>query len=124
VQALARTLNTPDLYVTEQALREAYGQPEAGVADFVRHVLGMQPLLDREEQIKRAFDEFIAAHPQFTADQITFVRMIRSIVLRHAPVTRDDLNDAPFTYFGTQPADRLFESRTLEEILTFANRLV
>lgn len=121
-QALARTLNTPDLYVTEQALREAYGQPDASIADFVRHILGLRPLLDREEQIKRAFDEFIAAHPQFTADQITFVRMIRSVVLRHTPLTRDDLNETPFTYFGTQPADRLFEPKTLEEILQFANR--
>jgi type I restriction enzyme, R subunit len=124
IQALARTLNTPDLYVTEQTLREAYSQPDAGVADFVRHILGMQPLIDREMQIKRAFDDFIVAHSQFTADQITFVRMVRSVVLRQSHITRDDLNDSPFTYFGPNPADRLFESSTLDEIVQFANRMV
>ncbi|MEP7200182.1 MAG: DEAD/DEAH box helicase family protein, partial [Chloroflexota bacterium] len=58
IQALARTLNTPDLYVTEQTLRAAYNQPDASVADFVRHILGVQILVDREARIKQAFDEF------------------------------------------------------------------
>lgn len=123
IQALARTLNTPDLYITEKTLREAYGQPDASVVDFIRHILGVQTLVDREATIKRAFDEFIAAHPHFTADQITFVRMVRTVVLRQERITLDELNDSPFTYFGANPAERLFQPNELEEILQFANHL-
>jgi len=124
IQALARTLNTPDLYVTEQTLRDAYGQPDASVADFVRHILGLRKLVDREARIKSAFDEFIAAHPYFTADQITFVRMVRTVVLRQTHLLREELDDSPFTYFGTSPAERLFQPSEVEEILQFANRLM
>lgn len=123
IQALARTLNTPDLYITEKTLREAYGQPDASVVDFIRHILGVHTLVDREAIIKRAFDAFIAAHPHFTADQITFVRMVRTVVLRQERITLDELNDSPFTYFGANPAERLFQPNELEEILQFANHL-
>lgn len=122
VLELARALNTPDLYVTEQTLRAAYNQPEAGIVDFARYILGLGGLAERETTIKDAFDEFIAAHPQFTADQITFVRMVRTVVLQQARVSHDDLNDSPFTYFGPNPVDRLFQPNEIEEILAFANQ--
>jgi type I restriction enzyme R subunit len=91
--------------------------------DFIRHILGLRRLSNREEQIKAAFDEFIAAHPAFTATQVNFLRVLRSVVLRKAPVTAQDLQQPPFTRFGRDAASRLFDPPTLAEILDFANRV-
>lgn len=124
IEALARTLNTPDLYVTKQSLRDAYGQPDGSVIDFVEHILNVRPLADRETIIKQKFDDFIAAHPQFTADQVTFVRMARTAVLQGARLSRAELDDSPFTYFGPNPAERLFQPSEVEEILVFASQLI
>jgi hypothetical protein len=50
--------------------------------------------------------------------------MVRTLVLQQGRVSRTALDDAPFTYFGPHPADRLFQPAEVEEIMQFANQLV
>ena len=121
VRALADTLNRPDLFVTEDALRRAYEQPDARLVDFLRHILGLSHLASREEDIKTAFDRFLSEHPHFTATQIRFLRAVRSQVLRHVALTTQDLQRLPFTRIGD--VNRLFDASQVREILDFANRL-
>jgi type I restriction enzyme R subunit len=119
--ALADTLNRPDLFITEDALRRAYEQPDAKLVDFIRHVLGLSHLASREEEIKAAFDRFLAEHPHFIATQIRFLRAVRSQVLRQVALTAQDLQRPPFTRIGD--VNRLFDATQVREILDFANRL-
>jgi type I restriction enzyme R subunit len=119
--ALANTLNRPDLFITEDALRRAYEQPDARLVDFVRHILGLSHLASQEEEIKAAFDRFMAEHPHFTATQIRFLRAVRSQVLRHVALTAQDLQRLPFTRIGD--VNRLFDAAQVQEILDFANQL-
>ena len=121
VQALADALNRPDLYVNEQVLQEVYQQPDAGLIDFTRHVLGLSRLPSREEQIKKAFDQFIADHPQYTATQIRFIRAVRSAVLRQARLAASDLRKGPFLRIGD--VHQLFSDTELTELIDFANRI-
>ncbi len=121
VRALADALNRPDLYVSEMTLREVYGQPDAGLVDFARHVLGLSQLPSREAQISADFDHFIAEHPGFTATQIRFVRALRTVMLRQTRLTPADLQRPPLNREGDPR--RLFAPQQLDEILAFANRL-
>lgn len=121
LEALAEALNRPDLFVTDEILRQVYDQPEASLPDFLRHILGLSRLPSREEQITAAFDAFIAAHPRFNAAQLMFLRTVRSAVLRQARLTTEDLERPPFSRVGA--ARGLFSADELDEIVTFANRL-
>ncbi|MCB8992277.1 MAG: DEAD/DEAH box helicase family protein, partial [Ardenticatenaceae bacterium] len=122
VHELARALNQADLFITEETLRQTYDQPDAGLTDFLRHILGLSQLPNREAQITAVFDQFIADHPHFTARQVTFLRVVRSQVLHRTKLSAADLERAPFNRVG-KPR-QLFTQDELDELLTFANQMV
>jgi type I restriction enzyme, R subunit len=121
LEALDEALNRPDLFVTDEVLRQIYNQPQANLPDFLRHILGLSRLPSREEQITAAFDAFIAMHPRFTAAQLMFLRTVRSAVLRQARLTTEDLERPPFSRVGAVRS--LFSTAELDEMVTFANSL-
>ncbi len=90
--------------------------------DFLRHILGLSHLPSREEQISAAFDAYISNHPGFSARQITFLRVVRSQVLRNARLTTDDFTKPPFNRVGR--AGIMFTPAELTDIVTFANQFV
>jgi type I restriction enzyme R subunit len=118
LHALAQTLNQADLFVTEATLRQTYNQPAATLVDFMRHILGLSRLTSREEEISAAFAAFIERHPQFTARQMTFLRVLRSQVLHQARLTAQDLDRPPFDRIGR--VQQLFRADELAEMLAFA----
>jgi type I restriction enzyme R subunit len=120
IQALARTLNQADLFITVESLRQAYHQPDADLEDFLRYMLGLSELPSQEEQISTAFDAFIADHPYFSARQITFLRVVRSQVLRRAHLSNEDFARPPFNRVGKVEA--MFSPKELDEIIDFANQ--
>jgi type I restriction enzyme, R subunit len=122
IQSLAQTLNQADLFVTEDVLRQVYDRSDGTLIDFLRHILGLARLVSKEEEISAAFEDFMAAHPAFSAKQIHFLLTVRSAVLRRARLTVKDLEQPPFNRVGV--VHRLFEESELAEILDFANQLV
>jgi type I restriction enzyme, R subunit len=119
---IASLLEGPDLFISEARLREAYEQPSAGLADFLRHILGQTRLPSREAAISEAFDAWVARHPQLGATQLLFIRTLRHALLQHAEVaTLDALRQPPFTSIGDP--ERLFAPDDLEEILDLAMAL-
>ena len=113
--ALTTALNRPDLFVTEERLREAYDQPKATFTDFLRDILEVATLPTREDSISHAFDEWVRQHPQLTATQLMFVRTLRKAVLQKAEVTTlDALRLPPFTSIGDP--EQLFKKTELEQI--------
>lgn len=120
VQAVSHALNQADLFITEETLRQTYARPQGQLTDFVRHILGLSHLPNREEEMTAVFDQFIADHPHFTARQITFLRVLRSQVLRQTRLSAADLERAPFNRVGRP--QQLFSAAELAELLAFANQ--
>lgn len=113
--ALAAALNGPDLFVTEERLREAYHQPQANLADFLKHILNVATLPSREETISHAFDEWVRLHPHLTATQLMFVRTLRKAVMQKALITSmEALRKPPFSTIGDP--EQLFDSTELHEL--------
>jgi type I restriction enzyme R subunit len=115
IEAVAAALSGPDLFVSEERLREVYHQPQASLADFLRHILNITVLPSREESISRAFDEWVCQHPQLTATQLMFVRTLRKAVLQKAQVTTlAALRRPPFNTIGDP--EQLFQQTELTEL--------
>lgn len=120
-ESLAAALNSPDLFISEETLREVYEQPEADLAALLRHIMGIQKLPGRELRIRVAFDRFLEENPRFTSTQVQFVRSVRHAVLQGARLTEADLRLPPFSRVGV--VERLFEAAQVEELMTLAQRL-
>lgn len=115
IEAIAAALNGPDLFVTEESLREAYHQPKASLADFLRHILNISTLPSREQSISLAFDEWVCHHPQLTATQLMFVRTLRKAVMQKAEITSlAALRKPPFSTIGDP--EQLFDQTELHEL--------
>jgi type I restriction enzyme R subunit len=122
IEAIAAALNGPDLFVTEERLRQAYHQPKAGLADFLRQILNIAGLPSREETISKAFDDWVRRHPQLTATQLMFVRTLRKAVIQKARLTSlDALRRPPFSAIGDP--EQLFEKAELSELFELMNEI-
>lgn len=120
--AVSRLLSGPDLFVSEDRLREAYDQPQAGLVDFLRHILTETKLPSREAKISQAFDEWVRSHPELSATQLMFIRTIRRAVLQRAEVSSlESLRKPPFTSIGDP--EQLFRPGELRDILDLASSL-
>lgn len=119
---LEDALNSPDLFITEEHLQEVYERPDADLQTFLRHILGITALENREEQIAKFFDEFIHAHAHFSAMQINFLRTVKMAVQRGAKLQKEDLRHLPFSRIGN--VEKLFTEEEQTELLTLAKKFV
>ncbi len=120
--AIESLLSGPDLFISEARLRDAYEQPTASLADFLRHILGQTRLPSREAAISEAFDAWVARHPQLGVTQLLFIRTLRHALIQHAEVaTLEGLRRPPFNSIGDP--QQLFAPDDLEEILELAMAL-
>lgn len=127
LEALENTLNSPELYITEDKLREAYSQPQGTLVQFIKSIFGKYKFKSQEDQIAESFDGYIIAH-NYNTDQTRFLRVIKNVFLakvrRHEFLEIDDFYEGPVEAFGTGAADRLFSKKDLTEVLEFFNERV
>lgn len=122
IDAVSAALNRPDLFVTEDRLREAYQQPGASLADFLRHILNIERFPSRQEFISRAFDDWVRNHSALTATQLMFVRTLRKAILQNAQVASlPALKKPPFSSIGDP--ERLFAKPVLDELIELVHAI-
>lgn len=120
---ISDTLNQADLFVTEDTLRKAFEAPAASLADFLRHILCEGAHLpNREQRVNAAFDVFIAAHGYLRANQLNFLRAVKTAVLRHGRITRAALSEPPLSRVGR--VETLFPPQDIDELINLTNQLL
>ncbi len=124
---LEDTLNSPDLFITEDKLRETYSQPQGTLVQFIKAIFGKYKFKSQEEQIAESFDAFIVAH-NFNTDQTRFLRVIKTVFMakirRHELLEIDDFYEGPVEAFGVGAVERLFSKEDLKEVVEFFNQRV
>ncbi|TOJ24057.1 restriction endonuclease subunit R [Vibrio parahaemolyticus] len=123
LERISNTLNQSDLFVSEDTLRKAFEAPTASLSDFLKHMLCQDAHLpNREQRINEAFDAFIAEHGYLRANQLNFLRAVKTAVLRHGRITRATLSEPPLSRVGRIEA--LFPSQDIDELINFTNHLL
>jgi len=127
LESLEVTLNSPELYITEDKLRTAYSQPSGTLVQFIKSIFGKYKFKSQEDEIAESFDAFIIAH-NYNTDQTRFLRVIKRVFLdkirRHELLEIDDFYEGPVEAFGVGAADRLFKKGDLKEVIEFLNQRV
>jgi type I restriction enzyme R subunit len=124
IRALADLLADRDPHVTEDLLRKVYDHRRAHFAQFIRHILGVEPLVPWSEHVTGAFDTFIARHSDLTTLQLRFLQTLRTFVIQTGGVSRADLIKEPFTQIHPSGIRGVFRPQEVEEILVFTDELV
>ncbi|MCK4576337.1 type I restriction endonuclease subunit R, partial [candidate division WOR-3 bacterium] len=123
---LEATLNSPELYIQEENLRNAFDQPYGTFIQFVKSLLGKYKFPDPEELINSSFQTYIVERNNLnplSAEQIRFLRTIKNVFTGKKHIEYDDLFEPPFTQFGTDAATRLFPEEELKEVVGIFNSI-
>lgn len=120
---LEQTLNSPDLYITEETLQKVYKQNKGALVEFIKKILGLYEFPDPEEKIAEAFKTFMIEKNYLNADQVNFMRTIQTVFTKRKQIEFSDLYEPPFTNFGPDAATRLFRREELDEVIRMCKSL-
>jgi type I restriction enzyme R subunit len=123
LQKLEQTLNSPDLYITEEILQKVYKQQRGTLVDFVKKILGLYEFPEPEKKIEEAFKTFMIEKNYLNADQVNFLRTIQTVFAKKKHIGFSDLYEPPFTNFGPKAPLPLFGKDELEEVMKMCKNL-
>lgn len=124
LQSLEDTLNSPELFITEETLRQTYRQRAGTLVQFIKKVLGLYDFPQPEERIWDAFQTYIIENNRdYTADQLNFIRAIRSVFAKKKHLDYGDLFDAPFINFGSKAPMPMFSEDELKSFINICGSL-
>jgi len=118
LQKLEETLNSPELYITEDVLQKTFDQNRGTLVQFIKNILGLYKFPDPEVRIKDAFHTYIIENnKQYSADQLNFIRTIQTVFAKKKHIEFTELFDAPFTNFGVTAPMPMFTEEELQEFV-------
>lgn len=123
IQALANLLNEAHPHITEDLLCKVYHIRKARFIQFIRHILGIEPLKTFPDEVSAAFEQFILAHTTLTTRQLEFLNLLKHFIIEREKVEKKDLINAPFTVIHPQGIRGVFAPTEINEILQLTERL-
>lgn len=123
-QSLADMLYAEHPHITEDLLRLVYKNRKARFIEFIRHILGLEPLTSFPEKVSEAFEQFIQQHTYLSSRQMEFLTLLKNFILERETVAKKDLIYAPFTVIHPQGIRGVFNKAEIDEILQLTDQLV
>jgi type I restriction enzyme R subunit len=123
-QLLADMLYAEHPHITEDLLRLVYKNRKARFIEFIRHILGIEPLTSFPEKVSEAFELFIQQHTYLSSRQMEFLSLLKNFILERETVAKKDLIYAPFTVIHPQGIRGVFNTVEINEILQLTEQLV
>ena len=120
---LADYLHQEHPHITENLLRQVYRNHKARFIQFIRHILGLEPLKSFPEEVGAAFDQFIRAHSTLNSRQLEFLALLRNVLIEREKVEKQDLIAAPFTVIHPQGIRGVFSAAEIHDILHLTTQL-
>ncbi len=120
LEKLEDTLNSPDLYLTEDVLKQFY---KGTFVQFIKEIFGLYKQEKVEDKVKNAFEtHLVSLNRQYTADQFNFLRTLQAFFSKTKHIDYDMLWGPPFENLGIPPTD-LFEENELKQWVNFCKEL-
>ncbi|MDQ7746329.1 type I restriction endonuclease subunit R [Hydrogenophaga pseudoflava] len=120
---LADLLHEEHPHITEDLLRQVYKNRKARFIQFIRHILGIEPLKTFPDEVRAAFDQFIRAHTTLSVRQMEFLNLLKNFIIEREKVEKKDLINAPFTVIHPQGILGVFTPTEINDILQLTERL-
>jgi len=120
---LAELLHDEHPHITEELLRQVYKNKKARFMQFIRHILGQEPLKSFPDEVSAAFDQFIRAHTTLNSRQLEFISLLKNFIIEREKVEKRDLINAPFTVIHPQGIRGVFAPAEITDILQLTEGL-
>jgi len=121
-RTLRHELGGSDVELAEENIRKAFGFKVGSLIEFLRRQLDLGGIPDYESIVGRQFERYITAHT-FNANQVLFLRTLRSAFLQKRRLALPDLYEPPLTNFGVDAVERWFSQEQVAEVLKFVDTI-
>lgn len=122
IEKLEDTLNSPELFITEDTLRKAYEKPKGALLEFIKAILGLYSFPEPQKIIEEAFKTYMIARSDLNADQIRFLITLKNVFTQRKHIEMADFYEAPFVNIGKAPKP-LFKEEELTELVVMCKRI-
>lgn len=121
ILALEETLNSPELYFTDDVLKQFY---KGTFVNFIKQTLGLYKEDSPEGKIKKAFESYLIENNRlYNADQLNFIHTIQTVFSKKKHIEFSDLFEAPFTNFGINAPVPMFNRDELKGMIELCDKL-
>lgn len=121
-QQLAEELYEEDPHITESILRKVYKHQKAKFIQFIKHILGIEPLESFDEQVTKSVQDFIKEHSHLTTRQIEFLNLLKNYIIERGNIEKRDLLQAPFTIIHPKGIRGVFSPQEIKEIIALTEK--
>lgn len=123
LEKLEETLNSPELFITEEVLKNLFNQHKGTLVQFIKKIIGLYEFPDPKKKINEAFKTFLIEKNYLSADQVNFIRTLETVFMSKHHVEYKDFFEPPFTNFGVNAPMPLFKENELKEIVLICKNL-
>jgi type I restriction enzyme R subunit len=123
-EQLAEELHNEHPHITIDLLRKVYNHRKAALVQFIKHILGIEPLESFAETLTKAFEEYIAQHSYLSSRQLQFLDLLKNFVLEKGELSKRNLIESPFTLLHPEGIRGVFNQKEIEEIVTLTEKVL
>jgi len=123
-EQLTEDLHNEHPHITIDLLRRVYHHRKAQLAQFIKHILGIEILETFAETVTKAFDQFVNQHSYLTSRQLQFLDLLKNFVLEKGEITKRNLIESPFTMIHPEGVRGIFNAKEIDEIIELTNKVL
>ncbi|MDN7125664.1 DEAD/DEAH box helicase family protein [Pseudidiomarina sp. 1APP75-32.1] len=112
LKMLTSTILTNNPGVSLEVLNEFYGRTADQLHLTLRELVGLDA-----KAVDEHFAKFLREHPTLTAQQVTFLNLLKNYIAEHGSIVIDTLYDAPFTSVSHEGVDGVFPADDVDELI-------
>jgi type I restriction enzyme R subunit len=112
LKALTSLVLTQNPDVDQDVLREFFEDAAEPLDYTIRGIIGMDA-----DAVNKRFADFIFSHPGLTANQVSFLNLLKNHISRYGAIEIEDLYEPPFTTLHTDGLDGVFTDEMMVDEL-------
>lgn len=122
-EQLGEELYNEHPHITIDLLRKVYQHQKAQLIQFIKHILGIEPLESFPQTVAKSFEAFIAAHTYLNTQQLEFLQLLKLFLIEKGAIEKKDLINAPFTRIHPDGIRGVFSRQEVEDIIVFIEKM-
>jgi len=112
LKTLTSTILTRHPGVSLDVLNEFYGRTAEQLHLTVRDIIGLDP-----GAIEAHFKQFLHGHPTLTAQQVSFMNLLKNYIAENGSIVVEKLYDAPFSSLSPDGIDGVFKTTDADQLI-------
>lgn len=112
LKTLTSTILTSHPGVSLDVLNEFYGRTAEQLHVTIREMIGQDA-----QAIEEHFKKFLHSHPTLTAQQVSFMNLLKNYIAQHGSIVIEKLYDAPFNRISHEGIDGVFKPTDIDQLV-------